>query len=115
MGVLADLVRAMAGKRVAVAGDPVLDVYLYGSTDRISREAPVLIVKEESREGRLGGAANTAANLSSLGARASLIGLIGDDEDGRALRTLASARGIDDSDLLTRKRGWTVTKTRILA
>jgi D-glycero-beta-D-manno-heptose-7-phosphate kinase len=112
---LVELVHAMAGRRVAVAGDPVLDVYVYGSTDRISREAPVLIVKEESREGRLGGAANTAANLSALGARASLIGLVGDDEDGRILRSLAKERAIDDADLLTRKRGWTVTKTRILA
>src|SRR5688572_20983196 len=112
---LADLVRAMAGRRVAVAGDPVLDIYVYGSTDRISREAPVLIVKEESRERRLGGAANTAANLAALGGCASLIGLIGDDEDGRALRSQAGERGIDAASLLTRKSGWTVTKTRILA
>ncbi len=112
---LGERVKAMAGRRVAVAGDPVLDVYLYGSSDRISREAPVLIVKEESREGRLGGAANTAANLAALGARASLIGLIGDDEDGRTLRGLATARGIDAAELLPRRHGWTVTKTRVLA
>lgn len=100
---------------MAVVGDPVLDVYLYGSTDRISREAPVVIVKEESRELRLGGAANTAANLAALGAETSLIGLLGDDEHGRALADLATDHGIGVRDLVKKQSGWTVTKTRILA
>src|SRR5689334_17758209 len=72
-------VRAIAGGRVLVLGDPVLDVYVYGTTHRISREAPVLIVREDARESRLGGAANAAANLAALGAETSFVGLVGDD------------------------------------
>lgn len=108
-------VEALRGHRVAVVGDPVLDVYLYGTTHRISREAPVLIVREEAREVRLGGAANTAWNFAALGAEISLIGLIGRDGEGAELTTLAARSGIDTSRLLARQRGCTVTKTRVLA
>jgi rfaE bifunctional protein kinase chain/domain len=104
----------MKGRRIAVLGDPVLDVYLYGSSDRVSREAPVLIVKEERRELRLGGAANTAHNLAALGARPTLVGLVGGDDDGRALARLAEERAITPR-FVARRAGWTVTKTRILA
>lgn len=115
MGLNRALVPQLAGRRITVVGDPVLDVYLYGSTDRISREAPVLIVKEEAREHRLGGAANTAANVAALGGHASLLGFVGDDRDGDALKKEAQALSIDPSGLLLREGGATVTKTRILA
>lgn len=112
---LARWVPRFAGHRIAVIGDPVLDVYLYGMTHRISREAPVLIVREDTREHRLGGAANTAANLAALGVETSLVGLVGADDDGSRLIELATGLGISTARTLRLDRGCTVTKTRVLA
>lgn len=112
---LKDVVERMRGHRVAVLGDPVLDVYLYGTTQRISREAPVLIVREDQRAHFLGGAANTANNFSALGAKATLVGLVGDDQAGRDLAALAQASQIDAGRLVKRSSGNTITKTRVLA
>ncbi|AKU90620.1 bifunctional heptose 7-phosphate kinase/heptose 1-phosphate adenyltransferase [Vulgatibacter incomptus] len=110
----AAIVGRFAGKRVAVLGDVVVDEYLYGQTDRISREAPVLIVRHESTGRVLGGAANAAANLASLGARAVAIGAIGDDEAGRALGALCADAGIEARFVVV-PGSHTETKTRILA
>ncbi|MEQ9500044.1 MAG: bifunctional ADP-heptose synthase [Deltaproteobacteria bacterium] len=109
------VVERMKGQRVAVLGDPVLDIYLYGSTHRISREAPVLIVKEDDRATFLGGAANTAHNFAAFGAETSLIGLVGTDEAGTELAALATAAKIDPGRLVRRTTGHTITKTRVLA
>jgi len=108
------LIQRFAGRRVAVVGDVVVDEYLYGHTDRISREAPVLIVQHESTDRFPGGAANAAANLASLGAHALLVGAIGDDEAGRSLEALCGAIGVE-SRLATCAGIATETKTRILA
>lgn len=107
------IVAKMRSARVAVLGDLVVDEYVYGQTERISREAPVLIVREESTERKLGGAANAAANLASLGARTYALGAIGDDEAGRGLISLCEAAGIAPRLAVT--GGPTETKTRILA
>lgn len=104
----------MRGHRVVVVGDPVLDVYLNGFSDRVSREAPVLIVHEESRDARLGGAANTAANLASLGAEVTLVGFIGRDPEADQLSELV-ARSQIKSALVQRSMGCTITKTRVMA
>jgi D-glycero-beta-D-manno-heptose-7-phosphate kinase len=112
---LALLIPKLEGRRVSVIGDPVLDCYLYGTTHRISREAPVLIVREDSREFRLGGAANTAANIAALGAKTSLVGLVGADDDGARLAEIAAAKSIDTARIKKLERGCTVTKTRVLA
>ncbi|MEL7367458.1 MAG: PfkB family carbohydrate kinase [Myxococcota bacterium] len=104
----------MRGHRVVVVGEPVLDVYLNGFTERVSREAPVLIVQEESRHERLGGAANTAANLAALGAKVTLVGFVGEDAEGAALTGLVRRTGIEDA-LILRQDGRTVTKTRVMA
>ena len=113
-GHLTPFIDRLANHRVLVVGDPVLDVYLNGFTDRVSREAPVLIVQEESRDLRLGGAANTAANLTSLGASVTLVGLVGADADGAALDRLVGSAGIDGR-LVTRSVGATIAKTRVMA
>lgn len=99
---------------MVVIGDLVADHYIYGETDRVSREAPVLIVRYESNEVKLGGAGNAAANLRALGARVTAVGLVGRDEMGASLRELCRKSGIK---LLSPKaRGIaTETKTRILA
>jgi rfaE bifunctional protein kinase chain/domain len=105
----------LPGRRVAVVGEPVLDEYVYGTTLRISREAPVPIVREDGRERRLGGAANAAANLAALGVETTLIGLIGDDASADALCELARGRGIEIGGLVRATGRATVTKTRVLA
>ena len=71
---LARLVASFASRKVVVLGDLVADHYVFGQTDRVSREAPVLVVRYESREVKLGGAANVAANLRSLGAAVTVVG-----------------------------------------
>lgn len=112
---LAGIVERLRGRTVAVVGDLVADEYVYGQTDRISREAPVLIVRWEADEVKLGSAGNAAANLRALGARVILVGLVGADEMGRRLRRLAVDAGIDDAGLVAAPGRRTETKTRILA
>lgn len=109
------LITRFDGRRVVILGDPVLDCYLYGTTHRISREAPVLIVREDGREHRLGGAANTAANVAALGAHARLVGFVGPDEDGEVLVAAAKRHGIDTAGVARASSGCTVVKTRVLA
>ncbi len=95
-----------AGARVLVVGDVMLDRYWFGEVSRISPEAPVPVVKVERSEERLGGAANVARNVAALGARVSLLSVVGTDEAGRTLARLLDAEGIEaslhqDSDLAT--------------
>src|SRR5438105_11272325 len=101
--------------RIAVVGDLVADEFVYGETDRISREAPVLIVRYESAELKPGCAANAIANLCALGAQVQAIGLVGNDEIGRRLRQLLREAGADDSAVLVKEDAPTSTKTRVLA
>jgi len=81
--------------RVLVVGDAMLDRYLFGSVDRISPEAPVPVVRVTREEERLGGAANVAFNVKSLGAQTTLITVVGDDEPARRLQHLLSSRGVE--------------------
>ena len=87
---------AVAAARVLVAGDVMLDRYWFGDVERISPEAPVPVVHVKREEFRLGGAANVAANVVALGARAALVSVVGDDEPGRRVRALVAAGGIED-------------------
>ncbi len=80
--------------RVLVVGDAMLDRYWYGDVDRISPEAPVPVVLVKREEERIGGAANVAVNVTSLGAQATFVGVVGADEPGRKLQTLLEASGI---------------------
>jgi rfaE bifunctional protein kinase chain/domain len=81
--------------RVLVVGDAMLDRYLFGSVDRISPEAPVPVVRVTREEERLGGAANAALNVKSLGAHATLITVVGDDEPARRLQQLLTSKGVE--------------------
>ncbi|MFA5488138.1 MAG: D-glycero-beta-D-manno-heptose-7-phosphate kinase [Candidimonas sp.] len=85
---------AVSRVNVLVIGDLMLDRYWFGEVDRISPEAPVPVVKVARREDRLGGAANVARNIVALGARASLLGVVGNDEAGRRIASLSSDAGI---------------------
>ena len=102
-----------AGVRVLVVGDLMLDRYWWGEVDRISPEAPVPIVRVGQAEDRLGGAANVARNIASLGAKALLMGVIGSDQVGRELRALLVQEGIEDR-LLEDPQIQTTLKLRVL-
>jgi rfaE bifunctional protein kinase chain/domain len=114
MPTLLRLTDAFPARRVLVVGDLVADHYIYGRTDRVSREAPVLIVRYEDSEVKLGGGANAAANVRSLGGRVTAVGAIGDDPMGEALRERFKRSGIDLRAVSGRGLE-TETKTRILA
>ncbi len=104
----------LEGRRAVIVGDMVLDAYVYGETVRVSREAPVLVVRKERTEHRLGGGANTAANLAALGLVAEVVGVVGDDAGGSQLRSMLEARGVRIDHL--RVGGVTTpVKTRVLA
>ena len=91
--------------KVAIIGAVMLDTYWWGSTDRISPEAPVPIVALQKLEYRVGGAANVALNAASLGANTSIISVIGEDADGRNLSALLSDHGITHPGLRHVKGG----------
>ena len=111
---LLSLVDGFSSRRVLVVGDLIADEFVYGEVARVSREAPVLILKYDATAMVAGGAGNAANNVASLGGRARLVGLVGADPEGR--RLLGSFhRGVDRRHVV-RTRGYrTPVKTRILA
>lgn len=112
---LSGIVERFTGRTIVVVGDLVADEYIYGQTDRISREAPVLIVRYEADEVKLGCAGNAAANLRALGAKVLPVGLVGADDMGKRLRKLAGEAGMDDRHIVVAPGRRTESKTRILA
>jgi rfaE bifunctional protein kinase chain/domain len=84
----------LARARVLVVGDAMLDRYWFGAVDRISPEAPVPVVRVEREEERLGGAANVALNVQTLGARATLLTVVGTDDPAQRLRAMLASHGI---------------------
>jgi len=98
-----------------IVGDSIADKFLTGSIARVSREAPVFILRHESTETVPGGAANCALNLAALGANVSLISLAGADDSGNALRDKLSAAGVNVDGLVLSEKVQTTTKVRILA
>ena len=87
----------VAGTRVLIVGDVMLDRYWFGDVDRISPEAPVPVVKIVRSEERPGGAANVARNIAALGAGATLLSVTGSDEAGATLERLLAAEGVKTS------------------
>ena len=81
-------VERMAGVRVLCVGDVMLDRYVYGAVERISPEAPIPVLQVERDQAMLGGAGNVVRNLSALGARCALVGVIGGDDAGHEVRRL---------------------------
>lgn len=112
---LKSLIPKLAGQRVLVLGDVVLDEYLIGRATRMSREAPVPVLEFETRRLIPGGAANPAANIVALGSTAVQVGIIGSDTEGTALRQVLQARGIETEMLVVDAARPTTVKTRILA
>jgi rfaE bifunctional protein kinase chain/domain len=114
-GRLTALARGFAGRRLLVLGDLIADQFVSGEISRVSREAPVMILRHERTETVPGGAANCALNLATLGARAAIVGVVGDDEAGRALLERLSVVGVDCGGVLVAPHARTTTKVRILA
>ncbi|HEX2190452.1 MAG TPA: PfkB family carbohydrate kinase [Longimicrobiaceae bacterium] len=114
---LEEILDRARGLRVAVVGDVMLDVYLEGTVSRISPEAPVPVVSVDAERWALGGAANVAANVVTLGADCDLLGYVGADEPGTRMRgALAEARGgALHARLVERPDRPTTTKTRVMA
>lgn len=112
---LITLVPKLAGHRVVVLGDVILDEYLMGRATRMSREAPVPVLEFESRQLIPGGAANPAANIAALGSTAIQVGLIGGDDAAQSLRQLLESRAIGTTGLVIDAQRPTTVKTRLLA
>jgi rfaE bifunctional protein kinase chain/domain len=112
---LLHLVDNFARKKIGVWGDFILDEHLYGTTRRISREAPVLILSYRNKEFSLGGAGNSVLNLKALGAIPYPVGVVGADESGRKILQMLNRQGIPTEYLIIEKSYQTPVKTRILA
>lgn len=112
--VLGKLVPQIAGKKILVVGDIIVDHFIWGSVNRISPEAPVPVVNVTNEEYLLGGGANVLHNIYSLGGEAAICGIIGDDEMGDRLQMLLQDLGSSTAGLVRGKRPTTV-KTRVVA
>lgn len=109
-----ELIENANGKTVLVIGDVMLDRYFWGSVSRVSPEAPVPVIDIEDESFHLGGAANVAKNLRSLGAIPILCGVIGDDNSGRKFLEISQKIGLNTDGLYIDKSRPTTVKTRIL-
>src|SRR5207245_3576077 len=108
------LIDGFSSRRVLIVGDLIADEFIYGEVARVSREAPVLILKYDATALVAGGAANAANNVAALGGRARLAGLVGRDAEGRRLVASMHA-GVERGDIVRARQYRTPVKTRILA
>src|SRR6202521_988954 len=107
--------KALRGRGIGVAGDFMLDRYVWGSATRLSPEAPVPVVDFVNESQVLGGAGNVAANLVALGATVVPFGVTGEDESGRAIRECLAAAGMTAKGLVADASRITTEKTRVIA
>ncbi len=112
---LMELLKNVGATRVTLVGDFMLDHYTFGNAERLSPEAPVVVLNVTERQQRPGGAGSVAADLSALGANVTCLGVIGDDENGRRLREkLAALPGVDVEGLVVDSHRPTTSKERII-
>src|SRR5262245_38981308 len=100
--------------RILVLGDLILDRYTFGNAERVSPEAPVVVLRTDAQEVRVGGAASVAFLLQTLGAQVTLAGVIGDDSAGRMLQKLLEGAGIDQHLVRMDPQRPTTTKERFV-
>ena len=112
---LVNIIRRFGQRRILVVGDSVADQFIHGAISRVSREAPVFILKHEQTETIPGGAANCAVNLASLGAEVSLVSVLGNDAPGQAVYQRLTSLGVNCESVSLSDRVHTVTKVRVLA
>ena len=105
----------LEGRQVLIIGDVILDEYIWGDVNRISPEAPVPVLEIASETIRTGGAANVAQNIVNLGGRVDLIGVVGNDDNGKKLIQMLEQIGIDASGICIDADRPTITKTRVIA
>src|SRR4051794_10059114 len=111
---LIDMMQHLGQPRVLVVGDVMLDRYVWGDAERISQEAPVILLHADRREERLGGASSVATLLRALGARVSLAGVVGADADGGRVRQALLDQGVDDEAVLVDAGRPTTVKERYI-
>ncbi len=111
---LVDLVNRLGNPRILVLGDLMLDRYVWGDAERISQEAPVILLRAERREERLGGASSVATMLTNLGARVQIAGVVGKDGNGEQLRNMLIDQGIDPETVLVDSERPTTVKERYI-
>lgn len=112
---LQNIIPNLANQRILVLGDVILDEYITGKAQRMSREAPIPVLEFQSRRYIPGGASNPASNIVALGSQALQIGIVGADDTAQHLRDALDERGIDTNGLVTSADKPTTLKTRILA
>jgi len=112
---LEEIIERFRGRRVLVAGDVILDRYVWGDVERTSPEAPVPVVRLRDQTSLLGGAANVIANLAALGARPSLVGAVGHDAEAGELRQLLRGLGVGAGGLVVDRGRPTTVKTRVMS
>ncbi len=112
---VSDLFRKFESLTIVVIGDVMIDSYLWGKVDRISPEAPVPVVSSTRKENRLGGAANVALNLKSLGAKAVMCSVIGSDGNSSLFRNLMKDENLADNLIVEDRERITTIKTRIIS
>lgn len=111
----AEILARFRGCPVLVVGDLMLDEFVWGQVNRISPEAPVPVVEVQRRTFTAGGAANTAANIGSLGGTAVVAGVVGDDPDGTRVCDILRGQGVDTVPVVRDPSRPTTTKTRVIA
>lgn len=112
---LSKLLDSFTARRILVVGDVMLDEYVWGQVNRISPEAPVMVVEVSSTDWRLGGAGNVANNVQAMGGQCVVCGVVGDDPNGAVVHNQVAAIGADGSGLVSAKDRPTTVKTRIVA
>ena len=110
-----EFLQKIQSKKVLILGDVMVDAYYSGHVDRISPEAPVPIVRVETRDNRLGGAANVALNIKAMGAEPIICAVVGQDAKGEELMELLVKRGLSIEGIITSTNRPTTVKTRILS
>ena len=112
---LESVLKSFPRVKLLVVGDIMMDRFIWGKVSRISPEAPVPVIIAETEDFNLGGAANVAHNIRSLGGTASLCGIVGDDENGRKIYRRIVERGIQTQGIIFEQGRQTTVKTRIIA
>jgi rfaE bifunctional protein kinase chain/domain len=112
---MTDIFEKFNSLNVMIIGDVMMDSYIWGKVERVSPEAPVPVVKVSNTENRLGGAANVALNVQSLGGKPFICAIIGDDKDGEEFLSLLRDQNLSEHGILKIKNRPTTVKTRIIA
>src|SRR6266542_362564 len=111
---LIDLVQNLGQPRVLVVGDVMLDRYVWGDAERVSQEAPVVLLRADKREERLGGASSVATMLRALGARVRLAGVVGAAADAARIRQMLADAGVEQEALIADSSRPTTVKERYI-